>query len=50
MTADWMSLKGQEPPAPAGIDVSVPHSARIELTGPVARDHLRSPAQLGCLL
>jgi hypothetical protein len=24
-----MSLKGQEPPAPAGIDVSVPHSARI---------------------
>ena len=29
MTADWMSLKGQEPPAPAGIDVSVPHSARI---------------------
>ena len=29
VTADWMSLKGQEPPAPAGIDVSVPHSARI---------------------
>ncbi len=29
MTADWMSLKGQEPPAPAGVDVSVPHSARI---------------------
>jgi O-methyltransferase involved in polyketide biosynthesis len=24
-----MSLKGQEPPAPAGIDTSVPHSARI---------------------
>jgi hypothetical protein len=29
VTADWMSFKGQEPPAPAGIDVSVPHSARI---------------------
>jgi O-methyltransferase involved in polyketide biosynthesis len=29
VTADWMSLRGQEPPAPAGIDVSVPHSARI---------------------
>jgi len=29
VTADWMSLKGQEPPAPAGIDVSVPNSARI---------------------
>jgi O-methyltransferase involved in polyketide biosynthesis len=29
VTADWMSLKGQEPPPPVGIDVSVPHSARI---------------------
>jgi S-adenosyl methyltransferase len=29
VTADWMSLKGQEPPAPAGVDLSVPHSARI---------------------
>ena len=29
VTADWMSFKGQEPPAPAGIDVSVPNSARI---------------------
>jgi hypothetical protein len=29
VTADWMSFRGQEPPAPAGIDVSVPHSARI---------------------
>jgi hypothetical protein len=29
VTADWMSFKGQEPPAPAGIDVSVPQSARI---------------------
>jgi len=29
VTAGWMSLKGQEPPAPAGIDVSVPHSARV---------------------
>jgi hypothetical protein len=29
VTADWMSLKGQEPPAPAGVDVSVPNSARI---------------------
>jgi S-adenosyl methyltransferase len=29
VSADWMSLKGQEPSAPAGIDTSVPHSARI---------------------
>ncbi len=29
VTADWMSLKGPEPNAPAGIDTSVPHSARI---------------------
>jgi len=29
VTADWMSLKDQEPPAPTGIDVTVPHSARI---------------------
>jgi hypothetical protein len=29
VTADWMSLKGQEPSAPAGLNTSVPHSARI---------------------
>ena len=29
MTADWMSLRDPEPLAPAGIDTSVPHSARI---------------------
>jgi S-adenosyl methyltransferase len=29
VAADWMSLKGQEPNAPPGIDTSVPHSARI---------------------
>jgi hypothetical protein len=29
VTSDWMSPEGQEPTAPAGIDTSVPHSARI---------------------
>jgi S-adenosyl methyltransferase len=29
VTADWMSLRDPEPLAPAGIDTSVPHSARI---------------------
>jgi hypothetical protein len=29
VTSDWMSPQGQEPAAPAGIDTSVPHSARI---------------------
>jgi S-adenosyl methyltransferase len=29
VTADWMSLRDPEPAAPAGIDTSVPHSARI---------------------
>ena len=29
MTAEWMSLRDPEPPAPAGIDTRAPHSARI---------------------
>jgi hypothetical protein len=47
VTADWMSLKGQEPSAPAGVDVSVPSSARIWNYWPGGKDNFEVAVYCG---